>query len=326
MQILVVKLSSLGDLFHAVPTVHALRQGLGAAVDWVTQTNYVELVRCFTDVRRVIGFPRRAGRLAWLPFLRDLRYERYDLIVDLQGLMKSALVARFARGNRRIGPSFHREGSRLLYDEVAGARDKRRHAVEETLDVIRHLGLPLPELPVFPVAFPKKPLATARPRIALAPCSRWPTKNWPVANFCEVACAIREQTGATFFLLGGQENREVCDAIALALGAGAVNLCGQTSLVEMGSVMAEMDLALTVDSGPMHVAAALGVPVVALFGPTEPARTGPYGAGHRVINVPDAACPTCFSDRCRRGDLACMERIRPDRVLDIALEIIRAGK
>ena len=322
MQILVVKLSSLGDLFHALPTVRALREGLGAAVDWATQTNYVELVRCFSDVRRVIGFPRRGGWADWRLFLRELRFDRYDLILDLQGLMKSAMVARLARGNRRIGPSFHREGSRLLYDEVAGARDKQRHAVEEALDVVRHLGLPLPQPPVFPVAFPKKSIEAVRPRIALVPCSRWLTKNWPVARFCEVACAVRECTGATFFLLGGQENRAACDEIAAAVGVGGVNLCGQTSLVEMGSVMAEMDLALTVDSGPMHVAAALGVPVVALFGPTDPARTGPYGAGHRVIHVPDEVCSACFSDRCRRGDLACMERIKPDQVIAAVLAML----
>jgi lipopolysaccharide heptosyltransferase I len=323
MQILIVKLSSLGDLFHALPTVHALRQGLGATVDWVTQTNYVEVVRCFSDVRRVIGFQRREGLAALRPFLRELRQDRYDLLVDLQGLTKSALVAKAARGVRRIGPSYHREISRLFYNETTGLRDKNRHAVEEALDVVRHLGLPLPATPAFPVAFPKREVSAAHPRIALAPCSRWPTKNWPAARFIEVARGLREQTGATFFLVGAPEDRPVCGAIAAALGAGAVDLCGQTSLVELGSVLQEMDLALTVDSGPMHVAAALGVPVLALFGPTDPRRTGPYGPRHRVISVPVEDCAICFRDRCKRGDLACMERITPDLVIAAAREMLR---
>jgi len=322
MQILIVKLSSLGDLFHALPAVRALRQGLGASVDWVTQTNYVELVRCFGDVRRVIGFPRRGGLAGRLPFLRELRRERYDLIVDLQGLTKSALVARAARGTRRIGPSYHREISRLFYHEVVGMRDKNRHAVEEALDVVRHLGLPLPATAEFPVAFPKRAFAAAPPRIALAPCSRWPTKNWPAARFIEVARALRERTQATFFLVGAPEDRPVCGAIAAALGAGAVDLCGQTTLVELGSVLQEMDLALTVDSGPMHIAAALGVPVLALFGPTDPRRTGPYGARHRILSVSVADCAICFRARCRRGDLACMERITPDLVIAAAREML----
>ena len=323
MQILIVKLSSLGDLFHALPTVHALRQGLGATVDWVTHTHYVEVVRCFTEVRRVIGFSRRGGRAEVGPFLRELRRERYDLIVDLQGLTKSALVARLARGARRIGPSYHREISRLLYNETAGMRDKQRHAVEEALDVVRHLGLPMPATPEFPVTFPKKVFHATQPRIALAPCSRWLTKNWPAARFIEVARALRAQMGATFFLVGAPEDQAVCGEIAAALGDGAVNLCGQTSLVELGSVLQEMDLALTVDSGPMHIAAALGVPVLALFGPTDPQRTGPYGPQHRVVSVTVENCSACFRDRCERGDLACMERITPDLVITAARELLR---
>ena len=322
MQILVIKLSSLGDIFHALPAVHALKQGLGAEVDWVTHTYYREVVKCFTDVRRVIGFARRGGFAEGIRFLRELRRERYDLILDLQGLLKSALVARLARGARRIGPSFHREGSRLLYDTVAGARDKQRHAVEEVLDVVRHLNLPLPPQPEFPVVFPKKQFVVNHPRIALVPCSRWPTKNWLASRFSEVARTLHGKTGATFFLIGAPKDRPVCDEIAAALGSAAVNLCGQTSLVELGSVMAEMDLALTVDSGPMHVAAALGVPVLALFGPTDPQRTGPYGAQHRVLRASGETCAACFSESCRRDKLICMEYIQPDGVVAAAREML----
>ena len=131
MKILVVKLSSLGDLFHALPAVRALKHGLKADVDWVTHTAYADLVKCFSDVRHTIGFSRREWARQWRPFLRELRRERYDLIVDLQGLTKSALVGWFARGTRRIGPSHHRELSRFFYHEVVGHWDKNRHAVEE---------------------------------------------------------------------------------------------------------------------------------------------------------------------------------------------------
>lgn len=323
MQILVVKLSSLGDLFHALPTVHALRQGLGASVDWVTHTAYVDVVKCFTDVRRVIGFSRREWAHELRPFLCELRRERYDLVVDLQGLTKSAIVTKLARGARRIGPSYHRELSRLFYNEVAGHLDKNRHAVGEALDVVRHLGLPLPATPEFPVVFPKQEFSAVHPRIALAPCSRWPTKNWPAVRFIEAARAIRERVGATFFLVGAPEDKLVCDQIAAALGPAAVNLCGQTSLVELGGVMQAMDLAVTVDTGPMHVAAAAGVPVLALFGPTDPQRTGPYGPQHRVLAVTDETCVRCYSDRCKRGELLCMERIPPGDVAAAALELLK---
>ncbi|MCX6997260.1 MAG: glycosyltransferase family 9 protein [Kiritimatiellaeota bacterium] len=325
MKILVVKLSSLGDLFHALPTVRAVRAGLGARVDWVTQPAYAELVRCFDDVERVLVFPRRGGLAGGPAFLRELRRERYDLILDLQGLLKSALVARLTRGGRRLGPSFHREGARLLYHAVAGPRNKERHAVEEILDTVRLLDLPVPD-PVFPVHFPRRELAAGHPRIALIPRSRWPAKNWPVPNFIAAASALREKTGATFFLVGALEDRAAGGAIAQALGAAAVDLCGKTSLVELGSLLHEMDLVLTVDTGPMHLAAALGRPVLALFGPTDPRRTGPYGPRHRVLTAEDLACRPCYADTCRNGQLDCMAGITPECVVATALEMLHDEK
>ena len=322
MKILVVKLSSLGDLFHALPAVHAVRMGLGAKVDWVTQPAYAELVRCFDDVNRVIVFPRRGWLADGPAFLRDLRRERYDLILDLQGLLKSALVARLARGGRRLGPSFHREGARLLYHAVAGPRNRERHAVEEALDVVRLLGLPVPA-PVFPLHVPRQELAAGHPRIAIIPRSRWPTKNWAVANFIAAARAVREKTSATFFLVGAPEDRVAGGEIAQALGVAAVDLCGKTSLVELGSLLQEMDLVLTVDTGPMHLAAALGRPVLALFGPTNPRRTGPYGPRHRVLTAADLACRPCYEDICRNGKPDCMAGITPECVAATALEMLR---
>jgi len=323
MKILVIKLSSLGDLCHALPAVHAVRQGLGGTADWVTQPAYADLVRCFDDVQRVLVFPRRGWLAGGPAFLRALRQERYDFVLDLQGLLKSALVARLARGARRVGPSFHREGAHLFYHDVAGARDKARHAVEELLDVVRFLGLPAP-VPVFPLHVPRLELAAGRPRIALIPCSRWPTKNWPVAHFVAAAQALRAATGATFFLAGAPEDRPACAAIAAALDAAAVDRCGQTTLVELGSLLQEMDLVISVDSGPMHLAAALGTPVLALFGPTDPRRTGPYGPRHRVLTAADLGCRPCFADTCPDGKPDCMAGITPECVAATAAEMLRA--
>jgi len=281
-RLLVVKMSSLGDLFHALPTVRCLKRGFGATVDWVVHDLYVDLVRCFEDVDRVIAYPR-ASFLRDVPaLLRELQAVSYDGIVDLQGLLKSAMVTRMARGGWRIGPSFSREGAGLAYDEIAGRRDKNRHAVEEIMDVVRHLGLPSLD-PVFPVRFPPREPEHPRPRVALMPCSRRASKNWTVEGFAAVGRALREKEGATLFIVGAPADAAACGELAGAIGAGAVNLCGKTGLVELGSLLQEMDLAVTVDSGPMHMAAAVGVPVVAVFGPTDPVRTGPFGPRHRVI-------------------------------------------
>lgn len=281
-RILVVKMSSLGDLFHALPTVHCLKEGLGASVDWVVHDSYTELIECFTDVDRVIGFPRKNVWSNFSTFHSSLTLDQYEYVIDLQGLLKSALVTRLARGLTRVGPSFQREGAMLFYDAVAGRKNKNRHAVEECLDVVRYLGLPLLN-PVFPVQFPKREMEAHYPRIAFLTQSRRSEKNWPAARFIEVGRALQEKKNAAIYLVGSKDDVNDCGEVESQLYGRVVNLCGKTSLVELGSMLQEMDLVIAVDSGPMHMAAAVGVPVIAIFGPTHPERTGPFGKKHHVV-------------------------------------------
>ena len=319
-RILVIKLSSLGDLFHALPAVHRLRLGLQAPVDWVTQPEYVDLVKCFTDVERVIAFPRRDFIRRAPGFLRELRRERYGHIIDLQGLLKSALVARLARGTERIGPSFHREGAGFAYTQVAGARDRQRHAVNEGMDVLRLLGLP--DSPAeFPVRFPKAPIAEARPRVGVVPVSRWTTKNWPAASFASVARTLQSRARASLFLIGGSDSVDACAEITARLDRPPVNSAGRLSLVETGSLIAGLDLLIANDSGPMHMAAALGVPVLSVFGATDPRRTGPFGAGHEVVSL-GLPCQPCMKKSCRFGDTRCLAGLEPERVATVALAML----
>lgn len=328
MRILVVKLSSLGDLFHALPAVHNLKVGLQAEVDWVTQPEYTDLVRCFEDVADVIPFPRRHWIRGFPDFARRLRLREYDLAVDLQGLLKSALVCRLARARHRLGPSFRREGSGLLYNAVAGPPDKERHAVEENLDAVKFLGLAqLP--PVFPVSFPLvKDVTAARPRVALLPVSRRANKNWPEERFITVARGLRRDFGAQIYCFGGRDDVAVCAEIensvnSDAMGPRAVSLAGRTRLVDMGSWLSAMDLVIGNDSGPIHMAAAVGVPVVAVFGPTDPLRTGPYGSGHRSI-VADTHCRPCHRRACQYAATECLEQVSAEQVLRAAGESLRA--
>ncbi len=324
-RVLVVKLSSLGDIFHALPLVRQLRRNFGARVDWVIQTEYAELAGCFPDVERVIAFPRRGFFRHAAAFLKELRQTQYDLVADVQGLLKSALIARMARAARRVGPSFSREGAHHFYDAVAGPRNRNRHAVDEVLDLARFLGLPSWP-PEFSLAFPRRPVETPRPRVALAPCSRWSTKNWPASRFAEVGRALQAELGASIFLIGSDVDRPICESIAAGLARKATNLCGTTTLVELGSLLQEMDLLISVDSGPMHMAAALKVPVLAIFGATDPIRTGPYGAIHRVLTADGLDCRPCRSRVCARNDLACLEQITAGHVIATARQMLTAGK
>ena len=322
-RVLVVKLSSLGDLFHALPAVHCLKAGLQATIDWVVHPQYRELVACFTDVDRVIPLARGIWSSALAGDVRALRAQPYDLIVDLQGILKSALVARLARGSQRIGPSFHREGARLFYQTIAGPRNKDRHAVEENLDVVRHLGLPvLP--PVFPVEFPMQLVGEPEPRVALIPFSRWPSKNWPVASFVQTGRDLQEQVNASIFLIGGAAEAAACAEMEKEFKGCVINLAGKLSLPQLGGVLQAMRLVIANDSGPMHMAASLGTPVLAVFGPTDKKRTGPYGEGHRVA-AGNLCCQPCFAKRCRFQDGACLRTVTPEGVTTLALEMLNTN-
>jgi heptosyltransferase-1 len=324
-RILIIKLSSFGDIFHALPAVNNLKISLNADIDWVTQPEYVDLVGCFHVVSEVIPFPRHEFLTRGLGFLETLRGRHYDVVIDLQGLLKSAIVACLARGVRTIGPSFHREGARFFYDAVSGCRDKNRHAVEENLDVIRYLGLSV--LPAsFPVHFPKQAMTVKPPRVAIVPVSRRENKNWPINNFLQTARALQQEFDASIFLFGSKSDHAVCEEIKRKLMAerprgDVVNLAGRTSLIEMGGWFTQMNLVVVNDSGPLHMAVALGIPVVTLFGPTDPRRTGPYGDGHKVLTS-KMACRPCFDRVCKLPEVECMNRILPDDVIVACREVL----
>lgn len=310
MRILIVKLSSLGDLFHALPTVRTLKQGLGAAIDWVAQPEYTDLVRCFDDVEHVIPFPRRKLFTGAIPFLRQLREQHYDYVVDLQGLVKSASITAMARGGRKIGPSANREGAHLFYGEVAGVKNKDRHAAEELLDVARHLELPLPDPLPFPVTFPPHERPGPTLQVAICPCSRAAGKDWPPERFAETAVRLLEEHPDTrFHLVGSPADHATCDLIARAIGPAAQNHAGKTTLLALGGLLRVMDLLITVDSGPMHMAAAIGTPTLALFGPTSPLRTGPYGDRHRVVESSFDPGNKRISKKVRERDMRYIEAI-----------------
>jgi lipopolysaccharide heptosyltransferase I len=316
MQILIIKTSSLGDLFHALPTVHLLKTAYGATIDWVVNSEYTGLVECFTDVRKAIAFPRRQLRPNLGSFRRELRTESYDLIVDLQGLMKSAFICRMARrtpGAKILGPSFQREGARLLYTAVVGEQDKNRHAVEENLDVLRWLNKPA-EPVEFPVHFPAAEIQgmEKRPVVVLAPCSRHAAKNWPTERFIETG----RQLDGQLVLVGAPDDMEACKAIEQGLpGRAVVNLCGKTTLLELGSVLQQADLVITVDSGPMHMAAAVGTPCLAIFGPTNPARVAPYGRQNRVLRGADVKAYS-------KQDMQSIRKVEVSDVLTTAREML----
>jgi len=321
-RILIVKLSSIGDLLHALPAVHCLKAGLNAQIDWIVHPAYAELVRCFSDVSRVLVFPRRATPAEFMRQIKSLRAEQqYDMIVDLQGILKSAFVSRVARGLKRIGPSFHREFSSFFYTAVTGVKNKNRHAVDENMDLISYLGLPvLP--PEYPLTVPLQLAGETSPRIAILPFSRWTTKTWPLMSFIRVGRELQENYGASIYIMGSSGEQALGVEIEKALSGRVVNMVGKTTLPQMAGLLREMNLVIANDSGPMHLAAVLNTPVLAMYGPSDPVRTGPSpGARHRILRG-KLKCQPCFSRHCRYRDGSCMLTITPEIVIHTAMEML----
>ena len=321
MRILIVKLSSMGDLLHALPAVRCLKTGLNAEIDWIVHPAYAELAGCFSDINRVFVFPRHAAPAEFIRQIRLLRAEQYEMICDLQGILKSAFVSRLARGTRRIGPSFHREGSFLFYNGVTGARNKNRHAVDENMDLARYLGLP-PLPPVYPLTIPLQLVSEPSPRIAFLPFSRWPSKNWPLMSFARIGNELQENLGASIYIMGSPAERSAGAEMEKTLTGRVINMVGKTTLPQMAGLLREMDLVIANDSGPMHLAAAMGTPVLAMYGPSDPVRTGPPpGSRCRVLRG-KLKCQPCFSRLCRFGDGSCMLTITPESVINAAMDML----
>lgn len=331
-RILVVKLSSLGDALHGLPTAAALQEKLGAEITWAVQPEFASMVRSFACVSNVVEVPRPSHFKPFLKALRELhRLPPFDMIVDLQGLLKSAVVTLAARGGYVIGPSFAREGSFLFYRELAGRKNRSRHAVDECLDLMDHLGIGRPQPPCFPLSVPDMDLSKlfaadpelSGPFVAVAPYSRWETKNWPESHFAEAIALLVRERNARVFIIGGKGDREGADRIVAASGVPVENFCGKLSLIESAGLLKRCSALLCNDSGPMHIAAALGIPCIAMFGPTSPERTGPYGPGHTILRA--AGCVPCHKRTCARGDYACLRDITPRSAADAVIAALARG-
>lgn len=318
-RVLIVKLSSLGDLIHALPTIHCLKMGLPATITWVVNAVYAPLLRHAADVDEVIPFDRKRPVRGLWGVVRELRGREFDLVIDLTGLFKSALISRLAGGRLCLGPSFAREFSWLFYHRQVGSSDLNRHAVDRYLDVVRALDVKDGNR-VFPLMFPPASFALdgGRPAVVLVPGARWPSKLWPVASFADVADRLRRD--GIQVLMVGEELPTAEDPLAGL--EGVVDLRGRTSLAELGGILQRADLVIANDTGPMHLAASLGRRVIALMGPTDPRRTGPYGTGHRVFST-RPPCSPCFSKVCRNpAGQVCLQDVRPTDVYAAAVAML----
>jgi len=330
-RLLIVKLSSIGDVVQALSVLEPLRP-LCSHLGWIVERPSLGLLEGHPLVERVHLFPKeelraglRGGGLlhAISNLRRELAGQRYDTVLDMQGLLKSALVVALSGARRKVGFAGSRELAYLALNERVPSGRLERHAVLKYLDLTRHLGAKVGRVS-FPVwvrpeeeARVERLLAGGPPVIAVSPQTRWETKQWSAASFAALTRSLVAELGARVALCGAPADRPQLEAIAEQAGhpSGVLNLAGQLNLREFAHLCRLSRLVVSCDSGPMHLAAAVGAPVVAIFGPTAPWRTGPFGSTHRVVRR-GLSCSPCFRKRC--ASRACLEGVSPQEVLEAA--------
>ncbi|MBI4000663.1 MAG: glycosyltransferase family 9 protein [Nitrospira defluvii] len=325
-RLLLIKPSSLGDIVHTMPTLAALRARFPhAEMTWLVKRQWAPLVEVIGGVDQVCAVGM--GLSGWLGRVPELRAARFDLVVDLQGLLRSAAMAWLTGCGRRIGLANAREGSPLFYTQRVEVPDAPMHAVDRYLLVAEALGAERPAQPLF--EFVDRPedrqavetilagagVAAPLPWIAINASARWETKRWPPQHFAEAADQLSRTHALPIVFIGGAAERLESLAVMALMRTKAVDLTGQTPVGLLPCLLRQAAVLVTNDSGPMHIATAVGTPVVALFGPTDPRRTGPYGRGHLVLSHA-VECSPCFRRDCARAArLECLTAVGPDQVV-----------
>lgn len=333
MKILIVRLSALGDIVHALPVLAAIKQAMPEArVDWLVEENYASILSIASGLhRRIIVRARQSfdtpgaisfgGLRGYHAAARYLWNQDYDVALDLQGLIKSAIWARISFADRVVGfdePNLREPQAAFLYSETVTPLDAS-HVIRKNLSILAALQIKgdAIEVPLTPLASEDTTAAIETAGgplryIVLNPGAAWPNKRWPPERFGELAAALRDRTGLRSLVTWGRSERELADAVVRS-SSGAATAAPATSVSDLAVLMREAALVVSGDTGPLHIAAAMGTPLVGLYGPTWPERNGPWDP-HDVVISRASVCVCHHKRQCQRG-APCINEITLEEVV-----------
>ena len=352
MKILIVRLSALGDIVHALPVLAAIKKAMpDAQVDWLVEENYASILSIASGLhRRIIVRARKnfatpdaisfGGLRGYHAAAKYLWNQDYDVALDLQGLIKSAIWARISFANRVVGfdeANLREPQAAFLYSETvtpnfgsaghqaigpAGHRaigSSGQHIIRKNLSILAALKInpDAIEVPLAPQASPAVTAAIesaggSRRYIVLNPGAAWSNKRWPADRFGALAAALRDRAGLPSLITWGPSERDLAESVARA-SAGAATLAPATSVSDLAVLMREAALVVSGDTGPLHIAAAMETPLVGLYGPTWPERNGPWDPQDVVISRA-GGCVCHHKRQCLRG-APCINEITIDEVI-----------
>ena len=335
MRILMVRLSSIGDLVHTLPALAALRKRFpDATIDWLVESRMKDVLLSNPDVSELLevdtlGWRKRLfSPRTWKEIggrIGEIRRRRYDVVLDLQGTIKSSVAARLARSPRHIGfatAALREKAASLLYSEQVPANGRPEHVIDRHLRLLHALDIDT-KARAFPLTVPDSLEKNAERAlddlglgqfVVLNPGASWVTKQWAPEKFGTLAEAIHRRWELPSLVVWGPGEKDAARRIVDSAG-GAASLAPETDIRGLIPFIRRARLFVSGDTGPMHLASAVGVPVVGIFGPTDPARNGPFGERDTVVRK-EVPCGPCYRKRCPGYGNVCMTSIEVDDVMD----------
>ena len=327
--VLVVKLSAIGDVIHALPVSYAIKETYPEAkVTWVVEPPAYDILKDNPYIDNIIVFEKKKFKSMrgflknYGPFTKILNADKYDASLDLQGLFKSAAIAWSAKAPIRLGTCNMREMSHKVSRPVVGP-NANGHIVERYLDVVRELGCQVNKV-VFPMEISQRDQQAAEgamqqagirmenPYVVLAVGANWPNKRWPTRYYAKLSDWLYDRKIIPVIIGGGMLDSTLAGEIDAEAEIPPIILVGKTTLKQLAHVIKHAKAVVGGDTGPVHLAAGLGVPTVMVMGPTDANRNGPYGQLENAIEA-NRPCKYCWKRACPKG-LECLSVIHPEAV------------
>lgn len=329
-KILIIKLRAIGDVILTTPVFKNLREQFpDAQIDFAVEEPAYSLVKADKNLNRIFMAPSGKNRTLSQDrkFFGEIRHEKYDVCIDLFGNPRSALITLFSAAKLRVG--YHFRGRKYAYQEKFSSRVSEVHEVDFNLDALRHFNIPIryrqPEIHIN-----EADLRTARsifkelhiddlPVVALNPAGSWPAKKWPLSRFAQLAKMLHEEFHFRFLILWGPGELAEAQLLARKIGSVAV-VHPETTLSQQAALLSLCQLFIGNDTGPMHIAAAVGIATIGLYGPTNPRLQSPFGENAKAVFNAEIPCLGCDRLTCPLMD--CMNFLTPEMVFAAARELL----
>ncbi len=316
MKILIVKPSSFGDIIQANPIIQAVKsKWKDSLIDWLVFKQWKQVVELFPDINNIKCWDRKGGIKAFFEILKECNKENYDLVIDLQGLLRTAIFCKLLKAKQKIGVSGMKELSWLFLKEPY-KRDKNENAVIRNLNSLSYITKEKYE-PYFKIKTDYIPLDILNKCkikqedkiVAFVPFARGKTKTWNTDNYIVLANMIKSVNKDTkIIVLGSRKD------YGKIVSENIIDLCGETTIKDLAGIFSVCNLAIGADTGSMHLANAIGIKNVFIFGGSDIKETAPFGTNSTVISA-NLKCSPCRG-KCKFDSEKCLEQIKPDFVFE----------